>query len=1015
MISKYFILLATLNGVVSFAQNSEVAQLTPKADGTVVAWGQIGSPKGFEQKNGYYTSSRYTDLRSIAAGVNQVIALRDDGTLIELAGGSTVQIPSKVGKIEAIASGRYFMLALGDDGKVTAWGSNLSGQINVPDGLSNVKAIAAGSSHALALKDDGTIVAWGSNEFGQTNVPTVFLSNVIAIAAGANHSMALNQDGTVVGWGSNYSNQIDVPSNLVDVQQICVAGNRSLALKKDGTIVAWGSNDSNQSSVPAGLTGIQSIAVGPFHSLALKVDGTVVAWGKNDVGQTTVPAALNQENIGAIMVGENSSFALRFSVSEIARRKALANYPELFVSKGEFETTKQFQERKVNRGKLVAEYKAEIQNALEMAKLNEVEQMRLTILNSITTVVLTISSIGAYDADNHQFQIIVNGKSFTIDIPLEEAPSFKKEFKSALVVGTELLDNDLQTKVMVNMKVTHPTLGSTYSVGNQLDLSRYDSPIETSMTSPSTKLLPANLSATISFSDPNQNGLVDADETCYLVYKVNNKGNGPAQGFAITLDGISDPSVIFKKDYYIGTILKGDMREIRIPVVASHNIKKNTYTINITSREQSGYLADPVMVRFESNPYQPPQVELVDSGVSDPEGLGIVKTSTVTQITTRFRNVGKGQANNLVFTIRLPVNINPAPESKYVFEHRELASGAFVDLSFSIIANRLVNNTETITIDVVEKFGRKSIPLSIQINKPTRTINEVVVQSRSMNDKFQIGDELSIDIEREIPIATTKKPDAIGLVLAVSDYANPSVPKVEYAKRDAKLIREYLVQTLGYSSNNVFPRNFDEFLTAGSMKNYIRNILPNVLKPDGSSELFIYFVGHGAPAMSSKEAYFVPYDADPNYLSDDNAYNVNQFYADVAKLKAASKIVVVDACFSGRAGDGTMLIRNASPVTVKPKWISILLSENTIVFQSSGPEQVSNWYPEKKHSMFTYFFLKGLKGGADLNKDGKITKSEMGLFINDPNNGLVYYSNREFQRRQEAVISGKDDFIVREK
>jgi hypothetical protein len=63
--------------------------------------------------------------------------------------------------------------------------------------------------------------------------------------------------------------------------------------------------------------------------------------------------------------------------------------------------------------------------------------------------------------------------------------------------------------------------------------------------------------------------------------------------------------------------------------------------------------------------------------------------------------------------------------------------------------------------------------------------------------------------------------------------------------------------------------------------------------------------------------------------------------------------------------------------------------------------------------MFTYFFLKGLKGEADYNKDGRITVGELSRYINDENEGLPYYSNREYQRPQKAVIIGRPDEVIR--
>lgn len=269
-----------------------------------------------------------------------------------------------------------------------------------------------------------------------------------------------------------------------------------------------------------------------------------------------------------------------------------------------------------------------------------------------------------------------------------------------------------------------------------------------------------------------------------------------------------------------------------------------------------------------------------------------------------------------------------------------------------------------------------------------------------------------IDIENDIVPTKLKNPNAIALIIAVGDYQNTNIPKVKYAKRDASLMREYLIKRLGYDPNNIFPKNLDELPTAGFIKTYVKDRLKRILRPDGKSELFVYYVGHGAPSMlNENNAYLVPYDADPNYLTDLNAYAVNEFFADIAALPASKKIVVLDACFSGQSGDGKSLINNASPLTLKPK-VDLFNDANSVIFMSSKADQVSNWYPEKQHSLFTYFFLKGLQGIADLNSDGVITLSEMEQYVNDPNEGVPYISNRQFQRKQEVQVVGNKQIVI---
>jgi len=85
-----------------------------------------------------------------------------------------VAIPERA---QAVAAGTYFSLALGNSGRVYAWGWNRTGQLGQGDredrrtptqvrGLAGVRAIAAGQAHGAALAANG-LYAWGSNAAGQ--------------------------------------------------------------------------------------------------------------------------------------------------------------------------------------------------------------------------------------------------------------------------------------------------------------------------------------------------------------------------------------------------------------------------------------------------------------------------------------------------------------------------------------------------------------------------------------------------------------------------------------------------------------------------------------------------------------------------------------------------------------------------------------------------------------------------------------------------------------------------------
>ena len=170
-----------------------------------------------------------------------------------------------------------------------------------------------------------------------------------------------------------------------------------------------------------------------------------------------------------------------------------------------------------------------------------------------------------------------------------------------------------------------------------------------------------------------------------------------------------------------------------------------------------------------------------------------------------------------------------------------------------------------------------------------------------------------------------------------------------------------------------------------------RGMLNNYIKPE-KSVVFIYYSGHGSPDPQTNKAYLVPTDCNP-VMMDLTAYPLNTLYGNIPKIEAKSVTIVIDACFSGGTNTGEWLVPNASPALIKIN-NPVTAQNNLTIFTSARKNQVSSWYPEKKHSMFTYFFLKAVTGSADFNKDGKITYEEIYNFVADRAEGVPYYAKR---------------------
>ena len=150
----------------------------------------------------------------------------------------------------------------------------------------------------------------------------------------------------------------------------------------------------------------------------------------------------------------------------------------------------------------------------------------------------------------------------------------------------------------------------------------------------------------------------------------------------------------------------------------------------------------------------------------------------------------------------------------------------------------------------------------------------------------------------------------------------------------------------------------------------------------------------------------MPVDANPQYLSS-NGYKLQTFYENISKIPAKKITIVIDACFSGNSDKG-MLFKNISPGMVKVKK-EYSGPKNAVLITSAAMEQVSAWYPEKKHSLFTYYFLKGLRGEADVNKDNIITVGEMKNYLQEH---VPYMARRLNGIEQYPVVDGNEKEII---
>lgn len=261
----------------------------------------------------------------------------------------------------------------------------------------------------------------------------------------------------------------------------------------------------------------------------------------------------------------------------------------------------------------------------------------------------------------------------------------------------------------------------------------------------------------------------------------------------------------------------------------------------------------------------------------------------------------------------------------------------------------------------------------------------------------------SSDVDAPPAGGAKKNENAYAVVIGIDTYRN-KLPKADYASHDAEVVAAYLTKTMGYEEENVAVLLNDRAAKT-DLEKYIEHWLPKRVEPGAS--VFIYYSGHGAPNPKTGDAYLVPYDGDPAFV-DATGYPLKRLYEQVGKLHAKEVVVMLDSCFSG-AGGRSVIAKGMRPMVLSVE-NPVLAGGKTVVLAASQGDQVSSTYDQKGHGLLTYFFLKGLQGEADKNKDGSVDLAELFTYLKPQ---VERKARRDFNNEQTPQLLGSPELLKR--
>ncbi len=319
-----------------------------------------------------------------------------------------------------------------------------------------------------------------------------------------------------------------------------------------------------------------------------------------------------------------------------------------------------------------------------------------------------------------------------------------------------------------------------------------------------------------------------------------------------------------------------------------------------------------------------------------------------------------------------------------LIEIKEISSqGASANVSGSIESPNLLKNLQVDDIDIdVDKKGNFEFETFVPVGG-----KEVIIQVTDLNG---LSNSKTVRLERSASAVTAsitfeslnplgrkvaKNKDALALIIGIEKYEN--TVDAAYADKDALMFQDYATEKLGIPSNRIKTLINNEADIRGMLLG-VRKWLRRSSKPN-ESDVHVFYAGHGI-TTPEREAYLFPYDGATDVL-DRTALLQKDLFSEIEKANPRNVTIFLDACYTGKARTGEVLMADAElrPIAIRP--IDDGLPDNFTLLTASSGSEFSGPLKEVKQGMFSYYLMKGMEGVADTDQDNKITAGELHAYV----------------------------------
>ena len=236
------------------------------------------------------------------------------------------------------------------------------------------------------------------------------------------------------------------------------------------------------------------------------------------------------------------------------------------------------------------------------------------------------------------------------------------------------------------------------------------------------------------------------------------------------------------------------------------------------------------------------------------------------------------------------------------------------------------------------------------------------------------------------PAQDFHQPQTYLISIGVGTYRDPKLAPRRYAATDAETVAGYF-QSLG----GIPPSNIRLLQNHKALRGDINEALFGwlLLRATENAVVIVYFSGQ-AMVTPTGDILLTPYDGSATDTA--RLYLLNDLESAFARLKAKQVIFLFDGMVSRLRGD-------AKGKAASPRWE---LGGGNIVRLIGGEDFTNGLEDDQhRHSLFTYYLLKGLRGEADTNRNGMVTFGELAGYMRQK---VAWAAKSQFNQEQRPLL-----------